>query len=57
MKTLFNGVSSLPIKNIFNNLNTDNELTYNPKFIKEMNEIEKENPINITKYEDLFDDE
>ena len=33
------------------------EKEYKEDFVKEMNEIKKEKPINIGKYEDLFDDE
>ena len=73
MKTWFNGmavspVESIPfnhgeieaqkaIRDVFDNLNEDSVVDYNPEFIEEMKEIEKEKPIAIAKYEDLFDDE
>ena len=71
MKSFFDGIATYLIKKIksnhgeieakkdvdeiFNNLEGDDN--YNPDFIKEMNEIKKENTINIEKYRDLFDDE
>jgi hypothetical protein len=33
------------------------EKDYKEDFVKEMNEIKKEKPITIEKYEDLFDDD
>ena len=73
MKTWFNGVAVSPvesipfnhgeieaqktIRDIFDNLDDDSELMYNPEFIEEMNEIKKEKPVAFSSYEDLFDDE
>ena len=73
MKSWFNGVAVSPVESIpfnhgeieaqkaisdvFDNLDVSSDVTYNPEFIKEMNEIEKEEPITVAKYEDLFDDE
>ncbi|WP_407421152.1 DUF2683 family protein [Methanobrevibacter sp.] len=73
MKSLFNGVAVSPIESIpfnhgeieaqkairdvFDNLDEDIDVKYNPEFIEEMNEIKKEEPITVAKYEDLFDDE
>lgn len=72
MKSWFNGVAVSPIEsipvnhgeieaqkainNVFDNLDEDNNLTYNPEFVEEMNEIKKEKPITVAKYEDLFDE-
>lgn len=73
MKSWFNGVAVSPvesipvnhgeieaqktIRDIFDNLDDDSELMYNPEFIEEMNEIKKEKPVAFSSYEDLFDDE
>ena len=73
MKTWFNGVAvppveSIPfnhgeiaaqkaIRDVFDNLEEDSNVAYNPEFIEEMKDIEKEEPIAVAKYEDLFDDE
>lgn len=73
MKTWFDGedifsVESLPfnygeieaqkaIKDVFGNLDEDSDVAYNPEFVDIMKDIEKEEPIAIAKYEDLFDDE
>lgn len=73
MKTWFNGVAISPvesipfnhgeieaqkaIKDVFDNLEKDCTVDYNLEFVEEMKEIEKEEPIAIAKYEDLFDDE
>ena len=73
MKSLFNGVAVSPvesipfnhgeieaqkaIRDVFDNLDEDIDVKYNPEFIEEMNEIKKEEPITVAKYEDLFDDE
>lgn len=73
MKTFFNGIpiyliERLPfnygeieaqkaINDVFDNLEEDSNVTYNPDFVKEMNEIKKEKPVPMNKYEDLFDDE
>lgn len=35
----------------------EKNLEFNPEFLKEMEEIEKEDHITVTKFEDLFDDE
>jgi hypothetical protein len=45
------------INDIFDKLDESDDVAYNPKFVKEMNEIKKEKPITVAKYEDLFDDE
>lgn len=73
MKTWFNGVAVSPvesipfnhgeieaqkaIKDVFDNLEEDSTVDYNPEFVEEMKDIEKEEPIAVAKYEDLFDDE
>lgn len=73
MKTWFNGVAVSPVESIpfnhgeieaqkairevFDNLEEDSNVAYNPEFVEEMKEIEKEEPIAVAKYEDLFDDE
>lgn len=73
MKTWFNGVAVSPvesipfnhgeieaqkaIRDVFDNLEEDSNVDYNPEFVEEMKEIEKEEPITVAKYEDLFDDE
>jgi hypothetical protein len=73
MKSWFNGVAISPVESIhfnhgeieaqkaindvFDNLEEDSNVTYNPDFVKEMNEIKKEKPITVAKYGDLFDDE
>jgi hypothetical protein len=73
MKTWFNGVDvfsveSLPfnygeieaqkaIKDVFDNLDEDIDVVYNSKFVEVMKEIEKEEPIAVAKYNDLFDDD
>ena len=73
MKSWFNGVAVSPvesipfnhgeieaqkaIKDVFDNLDGDSDVSYNPEFVEEMNEIKKEEPIAVAKYEDLFDDE
>lgn len=73
MKSWFNGVAvshveSIPfnhgeieaqkaISDVFDNLDEDSDVTYNPEFVEEMNEIKKEKPITVAKYGDLFDDE
>ena len=73
MKSWFNGVAISPaesipfnhgeieaqkaIKDVFDNLEENNDVSYNPEFVEEMNEIKKEEPIAVAKYEDLFDDE
>ena len=73
MKSWFNGVAVSPVENIpfnhgeieaqkaisdvFDNLDEDSDVTYNPEFVEEMNEIKNEKPITVAKYGDLFDDE
>ncbi len=73
MKSWFNGVAVPPVESIpfnhgeieaqktisdiFDNLDESGDVDYNPEFVKEMNEIKKEKPITVAKYEDLFDDE
>lgn len=73
MKTWFNGVAVSPvesipfnhgeieaqkaIRDVFDNLEEDSNVDYNPEFVEEMKDIEKEEPIAVAKYEDLFDDE
>lgn len=73
MKTWFNGVAVSPvesipfnhgeieaqkaIRDVFDNLEEDCNVDYNPEFVEEMKDIEKEEPIAVAKYEDLFDDE
>ena len=72
MKTWFYGVAVSPVESLplnhseieaqkairdgFDNIDEDFDINYDSKFIEEMNEIKKEKPISITKYEDLFDD-
>lgn len=73
MKTWFNGVAVSPvesipfnhgeieaqkaIRDVFDNLEEDSNVDYNPEFVEEMKDIENEEPIAVAKYEDLFDDE
>lgn len=73
MKTWFNGVAVSPvesipfnhgeieaqkaIRDVFDNLEEDCNVDYNPEFVEEMKDIENEEPIAVAKYEDLFDDE
>ena len=65
MKSLFT-VESIPfnhgeieakkaINDIFDNLDEGSDVTYNPEFVEEMNEIKKEEPITVVKFGDLFD--
>jgi len=73
MKSWFNGVAVAPvesipfnhgeieaqktIRDIFDNLDESDDVSYNSGFVKEVNEIKKEKPITVAKYGDLFDDE
>ncbi len=73
MKSWFNGVAVSPVESIpfnygeieaqkaindiFDNLEENSDVSYNPKFVEEMNEIKKEEPITVAKFEDLFNEE
>ena len=43
------------INDIFDNLDEGSDVTYNPEFVEEMNEIKKEEPVTVAKFGDLFD--